>query len=126
MVPPLDHPEGDGMPTFSQLAAEYLQGFGFKVSAETIPPIGDIQHDWQGLLGWWKSLDERTKRILESSNLAEGLKQEGFFTSWPGLYDLFQQNPSGGWGYCFDNIETAVNRAFHAEQEQAPYQPDTI
>ena len=116
------------MSTFSDLAAEYLTGFGFTVTSQQVPEIEAITADWNQLLQWWRSLDERTKRILEWSDLAEGLKNEGFFGSWPHLYELFKQNPSGGWGFCFDNIETAVNRAYHAANERLAdqYQPDSI
>ena len=116
------------MSTFSDLAAEYLTGFGFTITSDQIPAVETIKLDWDQIVAWYRSLDERTKRILEWSDLAEGLKNEGLISNWPALYDLFKQNPYGGWGFCFDNIETAVNRAYHAANERLAeqYHPDSI
>lgn len=106
------------MKTFQEFAAEDLQGFGWSITAEDIPEWETLSPVMRGIVAWINSLDQKTKNIVRSSDVSDGLWEAGMLNDWPALYTLLNGNKFGTFADTFDDVVAALNRAHHQVDEQ--------
>jgi hypothetical protein len=106
------------MATFQELAAQYLAGFGFQITAEEVEAQDIVVEVSNEIARWQQSVDDRTWSVLQfgGGELADGMWHAGFFERWPKLYELVKSNVSGSWRDTIMNINTCLQ---HAIQEAA-------
>jgi hypothetical protein len=44
---------------------------------------------------WWDSLDLHSRDIVRTADFSQGLYEQGYFSTFPGLYTLLAGNPMG-------------------------------
>ena len=68
---------------------------------------------------WWGSLDDHSRDIVRAADFSQGLHEQGYFSTFPGLYTLFAGNPMGAFDKTFNEITACGTRAHHQVDEQA-------
>jgi hypothetical protein len=106
------------MTTYQEFASENLKGFGWDLPAEQIPEFQTCKKVINDIVAWYNSNAERTRRVLDASDISAGLWSQGFFTDWPGLYQCFSNNTVGWFANAYDDIVACLERAKHAVDEQ--------
>ena len=108
--------------TFQEFAAENLAAFGWDLTADEIPDVETAKRAMTGIVEWFNSNPEQTRRILDDSNISDGLWNQGFFTEWPALYRCFAKSTVGWFASTYDDLAAAIDRANYAVDEQ-PSEP---
>jgi hypothetical protein len=106
------------MATFSELAAQNLQGFGFAVDASEIPDHDVATYEINAVAEWIGALDDRTRMVITyaGGEVADGMWQAGFFQQFPKLYELARASDFGSMYETMRNIHTCL---LHAEAQLA-------
>jgi hypothetical protein len=105
--------------TYQELASENLAAFGWTMSADEIPNLETCKKAMNGVLTWYNDLDDRTRAIIDDSDVSAGLVNQGFFTDWPALATCFKSSTVGWFASTFDDLLAALVRAEHAVGEQS-------
>ena len=104
--------------TFQEFAAEDLAAFGWTIGADEIPDSATCKRVTRGIFDWYNALDDRTRRIIDDSDISAGLINQGFFTEWPALATCFKASTVGWFASTIDSVVAALGRADHAVAEQ--------
>ena len=104
--------------TYQEFAAENLAAFGWDIAADQIPEFDTSKRVINDIVGWFNSNSEQTRRILDDSNVSDGLWNQGFFTDWPALYQCFSRSTVGWFASTYDDIVACLERAHHEVGEQ--------
>ena len=104
--------------TYQEFASQNLAAFGWNMSADQIPDFEVCKGVINGIIGWFNSNPEQTRRILDDANISDGLWNQGFFNDWPALYHCFAQSTVGWFASTYDDIVACLERAYHAVDEQ--------
>src|SRR5262245_49072223 len=105
--------------TYQELASENIALFGWTLSADQIPEFDTCTDVMNGILAWYNELDDRTRKIIDDSDVSAGLINQGFFTEWPALAGCFKSSTVGWFASTFDDLHEALVRAKHAVGEQS-------
>jgi hypothetical protein len=105
--------------TYQELASENIALFGWTMTADQIPDLETCRKVMNGILAWYNELDDKTRAIIDDSDVSAGLINQGFFTDWPALAACFKASTVGWFASTFDDLLDALIRAQHAVGEQA-------
>lgn len=104
--------------TYQEFAAENLAYFNWNMPVDQIPDFETCKRVMNGIVSWFNSNPEQTRRILDESNISDGLWNQGFFNDWPALYHSFAQSTVGWFASTYDDLVACLERAHHAVDEQ--------
>ena len=104
--------------TYQEFASENLALFGWNMAPADIPDWETTKRVINGIIDWFNSNPELTRRILDDANLSDGLWNHGFFNDWPALYQCFAQSTVGWFASTYDDIIACLERAHLAVDEQ--------
>ena len=104
--------------TYQEFASEYLAAFDWDMAADQIPDFDTSKRVINGIINWFNSNPEQTRRILDDANISDGLWNQGFFTEWPALYNCFAKSTVGWFASTYDDIVACLERAKRAVDEQ--------
>jgi hypothetical protein len=104
--------------TYQDFAAQNLALFGWEMATDQIPDFDTSKRVMNGIIAWFNSNPEQTRRILDDSNISDGLWNQGFFTEWPALYHCFAQSTVGWFASTYDDLVACLERAHNAVGEQ--------
>jgi hypothetical protein len=72
-----------------------------------------------GIINWFNSNPEQTRRILDDANISDGPWNQGFCVEWPAFYHCFAKSKVGCWfASTYDDLVACLERAHHAVDEQ--------
>jgi len=97
--------------TFQERAAENLSYFGWTIEPSQIPENETCIAAIRSLQEWWNPLDERTKNIVGTLDLADALWNAGELSKWPDLYYLISGNNFGTFKDTMNDVIAALERA---------------
>jgi hypothetical protein len=112
--------------TYQEFASENLSQFGWQMAATDIPDFDTSKRVMNGIVNWFNSNSEQTRRILDDSNISVGLWNQGFFTDWPALYNCFANSTVGWFASTYDDLVACLERAHYAVGEQPSDQVSNI
>jgi len=104
--------------TYQEFASENLALFGWAMAAEDVPDFETSKRVMNGIINWFNSNPEQTRRILDDANISDGLWNQGFFTEWPALYQCFANSTVGWFASTYDDLVACLERAHYAVDEQ--------
>ena len=104
--------------TYQEFASENLALFGWAMAPEDVPDFETSKRVMNGIITWFNSNPEQTRRILDDANISDGLWNQGFFTEWPALYQCFANSTVGWFASTYDDLVACLERAHHAVDEQ--------
>ena len=77
--------------TYQEFASENLALFNWQLTPEQIPELSVCKKVLNGIVEWFNSNPEVTRRVIDDADISVGLYNQGFFTDWPALYNCFAQ-----------------------------------
>lgn len=104
--------------TYQEFASENLAQFGWQMAAGDIPEFETCKQVMNGIVNWFNSNSEQTRRIIDNANISEGLWYQGFFSDWPALYNCFSNSTVGWFANTYDDLVACLQRAHFAVDEQ--------
>ena len=105
--------------TFQEFFSENLSEFGWTLSASDIPDVVACSEAIEGIGDWWNALDERYRNVFRTADFSQGLYEQGYFSTFPGLYALLAGNPMGTFDATLNDIIACGRRAHYQLDEQA-------
>ena len=120
-MPPATMPFNMGVmttKTFQEFFSENLSEFGWSLSATDIPEWSTYMDAMVRLGDWWESVDPHSRDIFRTADFSQGLHDQGYFSTFPGLYTLFAGNPMGAFDKTFNDITACGTRAHNQVEEQ--------
>ena len=104
--------------TYQEFASENLALFGWAMAADDVPDFETCKRVMDGIITWYHSNPEQTRRILDDANISDGLWNQGFFNDWPALYHCFANSTVGWFAGAYDDLKACLDRAMYAVDEQ--------
>ena len=104
--------------TFQEFFSENLAGFCWTLSADDIPDWTTYSDAMVRIGNWWDGLDVHTRDIFRTADFSQGLHEQGYFSTFPGLYTLLAGNPMGTFDKTFNDIIACGRRAHFQVDEQ--------
>ena len=105
--------------TFQEHFSENLSEFGWSVSSTDIPDWDTCTDAMVRISQWWDSLDLHSRDIVRTADFSQGLYEQGYFSTFPGLYTLLAGNPMGTFDATLNDIIACGRRAHYQLDEQA-------
>ena len=104
--------------TFQEFFSDNLSEFGWSLDSADIPDWNTYVDAMVRLAQWWDSLDDRSRDILRTADFSQGLSDQGYFSTFPGLYTLLAGNPMGNFDKNLSDIVACGRRAHYQVDEQ--------
>jgi len=105
--------------TFQEHFSENLSEFGWSLSPTDIPDWTTYTDAMVRISQWWDSLDLHSRDIVRAADFSQGLYEQGYFSTFPGLYTLLAGNPMGTFDATLNDIIACGRRAHNQLDEQA-------
>lgn len=105
--------------TFQEFFSDNLAEFGWSLSASDIPDWTTYMDTMVRISQWWDGLDVHSRDILRTADFSYGLNEQGYFSTFPGLYTLLAGNPMGTFDKTFNDVIACARRAHYQVDEQA-------
>ena len=103
--------------TFQEFFSENLAEFGWSLDSADIPDWTTYDDAVHRIGDWWDSLGSN-RDIFRTADFSQGLYEQGFFSTFPGLYTLFAGNPMGTFDKTINDIIACGRRAHYQVDEQ--------
>jgi hypothetical protein len=104
--------------TFQEFFSDNLSEFGWSLSSTDIPDWATYNDAVVRIGQWWDSLDTHHRDIFRTADFSQGLNEQGYFSTFPGLYSLFAGNPMGTFDKTINDIIICGKRALYQVDEQ--------
>jgi hypothetical protein len=104
--------------TFQELFSDNLSEFGWSLSSTDIPDWTTYNDAMVRIAHWWDSLDQHSRDIVRGADFSQGLNDQGYFSTFPGLHTLLAGNPMGTFDNTLNDIIACGRRAHFAVDEQ--------
>ena len=105
--------------SFQEFFSDNLSEFGWSLSSSDIPDWTTYDDAIHRLGHWWDDLDSHSRDIFRTADFSQGLHEQGYFSTFPGLYALFAGNPMGTFDKTINDIIICGKRAYYQVDEQA-------
>ena len=80
--------------TFQEFFSENLSEFGWSLSSTDIPDWSTYTDAMVRIVQWWDGLDSHSRDILRRADFSDGLNEQGYFSTFPGLQPC---SPAARW-----------------------------
>jgi len=104
--------------TFQEFFSDNLSEFGWSLDSADIPDWTTYNDAIVHIGQWWDSVDTLSRDVFRSADFSQGLHEQGFFSTFPGLYSLFAGNPMGTFDKPINDIIACGRRAHYQVDEQ--------
>ena len=105
--------------TFQEFFSDNLSEFGWSLDSADIPDWTTYNDAIVHIGEWWDSVDTLSRDVFRGADFSQGLHEQGFFSTFPGLYSLFAGNPMGTFDKTINDIIVCGRRAHYQVDEQA-------
>jgi len=104
--------------TFQEFFSDNLSEFGWSLDSADIPDWTTYNDAIVRIGQWWDSVDSQSRDVFRGADFSQGLHEQGFFSTFPGLYSLFAGNPMGTFDKTINDIIACGRRAHFQVDEQ--------
>ena len=107
--------------TFQEFFSDNLSEFGWSLSSNDIPDWSTYTDAMVRIVQWWDGLDSHSRDILRRADFSDGLNEQGYFSTFPGLYTLLAGSPMGDFDKTLNDIVACSRRAnFQVDEQTEP------
>ena len=112
--------------TFQEFFSDNLSEFGWSLSDTDIPDWTTCSDALVRIGQWWDSVDAHSRDIVRTADFSAGLNEQGYFSTFPGLYTLLAGNPMGTFDKTFNDVIACGRRAHFQVDEQTEPVSDVL
>jgi hypothetical protein len=104
---------------FQEFFSENLAGFGWDISPSELPDARTYGEAMVHLGAWWDSIDPFNRDIFRACDFSQGLRDKGYFATFPALFRLLSGNRMGTFDAAVNDIIACGRRANFQVDEQS-------